>query len=155
MVPVVDWSQLTAAPKFDGRLDTGTSAPDETELPRVRKLVGDLMSYISDRNGLAALRVQFDKMDTDGSGMLDAEEFWNGLIDFGMLVTPDDAAALMSAFDPSGDGKVSCEEFTAVASRELERHVRKLMEELISKTSDRDGLAALRVQFDLLDTDGR
>jgi hypothetical protein len=82
--------------------------------------MNELMSKISDRDGLAALRAQFDLLDTDGSGQLDINEFRMGLKGFGMRVTDNDAAALLSAFDPSGDGELDFEEFTMIAKRELE-----------------------------------
>eukprot|EP01064_Diplonema_japonicum_P001667 TRINITY_DN11107_c0_g1_i1.p1 TRINITY_DN11107_c0_g1~~TRINITY_DN11107_c0_g1_i1.p1 ORF type:complete len:1273 (+),score=152.44 TRINITY_DN11107_c0_g1_i1:68-3886(+) len=64
---------------------------------------------------IAALRIEFNKADKDGSGALDKDEamlFWE--IALGEAPTDTDIETAKSAIDVDGDGKISFEEFVAV-----------------------------------------
>ena len=50
-------------------------------------------------------------MDSSGNNKLECEEFRNGLGEFGIDITPEDAQALMKRLDSNHDGSVDFQEF--------------------------------------------
>ena len=53
----------------------------------------------------------FKAMDSSGNNKLECEEFRNGLGEFGIDITPEDAQALMKRLDSNHDGSVDFQEF--------------------------------------------
>lgn len=73
----------------------------------------ELKAKIFDRSslGLRSLTRIFKAMDVNGNKNLDCDDFRWGLMDYGIQVSKDEAAELLSAFDADGSGCVNYEKF--------------------------------------------
>jgi len=61
----------------------------------------------------------FKAMDSSGNNKLECEEFRNGLGEFGIDITPEDAQALMKRLDSNHDGSVDFQEFLRALKGDL------------------------------------
>ena len=52
----------------------------------------------------------FKALDTDGNGTLDIQEFWKGLCDYCLPISPEECRQIFDKFDIDGDGDLSYEE---------------------------------------------
>ena len=63
-------------------------------------------------------------MDTDQSGNIEKEEFYNFFSDFEELALTDgQVEAMFSEFDISGDGSISCDEFARAIQKSFEKYL--------------------------------
>lgn len=63
-------------------------------------------------------------MDTDQSGNIEKEEFYNFFSDFDELALTDgQVEAMFSEFDISGDGSISCDEFARAIQKSFEKYL--------------------------------
>eukprot|EP00435_Cladocopium_sp_Y103_P056183 s11_g18.t2 len=76
----------------------------------VRRSAARIADAIFDKE--VDLREAFRSWDKKNLGGLDATEFQGALASLGFEATPETAAAVFTAFDLKGDGRVSCWEFT-------------------------------------------
>ena len=68
----------------------------------------------------AALRAVFERFDTSGDGVLDADELKVGLrVALGVEVTQPEAAELVAAADKDGTGNVDFDEFVAICREQI------------------------------------
>jgi Ca2+-binding EF-hand superfamily protein len=76
------------------------------------------------------------KMDTDGSNSLNASELKEGMLSYGVSLTPAEVRTLMQYFDRDGSGKITIEEFLRGLRGEMGRARRRLVrsawEQLVS-----------------------
>jgi len=61
----------------------------------------------------------FKAMDSSGNNKLECEEFRNGLGEFGIDITSEDAQALMKRLDSNHDGSVDFQEFLRALKGDL------------------------------------
>jgi hypothetical protein len=74
----------------------------------------------------AQIRAAFQRHDVNGSGQLDYQELQKVLQELGMASDSHEAGRLVSAFDHSGDGLLSLDEFTrAMLETDEERYTRE------------------------------
>jgi Ca2+-binding EF-hand superfamily protein len=74
-------------------------------------------------------------MDTDQSGNIEKEEFYNFFSDFDELALTDgQVEAMFSEFDISGDGSISCDEF----ARAIQQSFEKYLEQQAADKEDED-----------------
>ena len=62
-----------------------------------KNIANKLRAVVGDRDGLEELSDVFNSIDADGSGALDQEEFRNALLQFGIDITREEVAAVVSA----------------------------------------------------------
>lgn len=59
----------------------------------------------------------FSLVDTDGDGLISADEFLSLMNNLGEVTTPEQAVAAVREMDADGDDRVSLAEFTAYMAR--------------------------------------
>ena len=69
-----------------------------------------------------SLRIVFDRIDTDGNGVLDHDELCRGFENKGIIFTSDTITGLMEIADSNGDGVIQYEEFEALMNRLWKEH---------------------------------
>lgn len=96
---------------------------------RVRQRVLDLAG----RNvGVRGVTRILRNMDEDGSNTLNAQELKEGLLSYGVRVTPDEIRTLMRHFDRDGSGRITIEEFL----RGIRGNMSRLRRQLVRKAWD-------------------
>lgn len=91
-------------------------APDASYCPKmeapakwnVEDLFCDIKKQIGQRSafGVRSLTRIFNAMDTSGNHKLECEEFRQGLGDFGISISPEEAQCVMNRLDSNHDGSV-------------------------------------------------
>jgi hypothetical protein len=71
------------------------------------------------RSNRGKLREVFLKLDKDGGGSVDFEEFRRGLMNLGIELQDEEARGVFSTIDESGDGEVSIREFMTTMAKPL------------------------------------
>lgn len=84
-------------------------------LSRVRKALLDACGEL----GIASLRRLLRRMDSNGDGRVDVDEFRTALCELGATLSARDMVTVMSAFDRDGSGRVSAEELLVGLHGEL------------------------------------
>lgn len=113
---------------------TSSNPKDAEELePEMTYTVDDLLKDIKNKllergsYGIRGLARIFKILDNDGGRKLDLKEFQDGLIDYGINITDEQAQVIMKKFDRNNDGQVDFDEFL----RYLKGDINSFREELI------------------------
>lgn len=80
-----------------------------------QELIGRLAEGVLSRRGSSLLR-EFRRLDTDGSGKIDAGELYGVMRKVGLEVSRERAKTLMSKCDRDGDGKMTMSDFVFLIS---------------------------------------
>lgn len=119
---------------------TSSNPKDAEEIePELTYTVDDLMRDIKNKllqrgsYGIRGLARIFKILDNDGGRKLDVHEFQDGLIDYGIHITEDQAKLIMKKFDSNKDGHVDFDEFL----RYLKGDINKFREGLINQAYDK------------------
>jgi Ca2+-binding EF-hand superfamily protein len=79
----------------------------------------------------------FKILDDNCSGTLDIQEFWKGLCDFRLPISPEECRKVFDKFDTNDDGELSYNELIYAISRPLDPYRRDLVTRVFKKL-DRD-----------------
>jgi len=87
----------------------------------VQDLIKDIKAKILQRSafGIRALARIFKAMDENGNRKLECDDFRWGLMDYGVSVTKEEAAEILTHFDKNGDGRVDFDEFLVTLRGDL------------------------------------
>ena len=80
----------------------------------------------------------FKIMDDNGNGTLEIQEFWKGVCDFRIQISPEEARKLFDIFDINGDGSVDYNELMRSVVGEMNNFRKALVRRAFDKI-DRNG----------------
>lgn len=84
-------------------------------------------------SGLRALRLLFDKFDSNKNGSLEATEFKNCMASFGVCLNEDETSQCLKYFDTNKDGKISFQEFLGAVRGDLSENRRDAIHQAFFK----------------------